>query len=192
MSRAVSLKEAWRAIGKDSPEAIIRVAAKAVHAPKIIAATARLLLPHGRNHGETSCGPIAKHIVWQFNCSCLSKTRVRCPVARSSAATPARNSFLSPSPIVFITVLYFSAVAIFQALVERFAFLDYANGLQDVGYLFGLNNDCLTFCLASPSNGSQFVLGKPFANVALSKICFPLFIVGLRCPCCQEQCSDTG
>jgi hypothetical protein len=35
----------------------------------------------------------------------------------------------SPSPIVLITVLYFSAIAIFQALVERFAFLDYANGL---------------------------------------------------------------
>ena len=31
-------------------------------------------------------------------------------------------------------MLYFSAVAIFQALVERFAFLDYANGRQDVGY----------------------------------------------------------
>ena len=36
-------------------------------------------------------------------------------------------------------MLYFSAVAIFQALVERFAFLDHVNGLQDVGYLFGLN-----------------------------------------------------
>jgi hypothetical protein len=47
-------------------------------------------------------------------------------------------------------VLYFSAVAIFQALVERFAFLDYGNGLQDVGYLFGLNNDCLALGLASP------------------------------------------
>jgi hypothetical protein len=56
-------------------------------------------------------------------------------------------------------VLYFSAIAIFQALVERFAFLDYANSLQDVGYLFGLNNDCLALCLASPSNASQFVLG---------------------------------
>jgi hypothetical protein len=40
-------------------------------------------------------------------------------------------------------VLYFSAFAIFQALVERFAFLDYANSLYDVGYLFGLNNNCL-------------------------------------------------
>jgi hypothetical protein len=89
-------------------------------------------------------------------------------------------------------VLYFSAVAIFQALVERFTFLDYANGLQDVGYLFGLNNDCLALGLASPSNGSQFVLGKPFANVALSETYFPLFIVGVPCPCCQEQRSDTG
>src|SRR5437870_5216600 len=66
-------------------------------------------------------------------------------------------AFSSPSPIVLITVLYFSAIAIFQALVERFAFLDYANSLQDVGYLFGLNNDCLALCLASPSNASQFV-----------------------------------
>jgi len=89
-------------------------------------------------------------------------------------------------------VLYFSTVAIFLALVERFAFLDYANGLQDVGYFFGLNNDCLALCLASPSNGSQFVLGKPFANVALSETCFPLFTVGVRCPCCQEQRRDTG
>src|SRR5262245_401238 len=100
--------------------------------------------------------------------------------------------FSSPSPIILITVLYFSTVAIFQALVERFAFLDYANGLQDVGYFFGLNNDCLALCLASPSNGSQFALGKPFANVALSETCFPLFTVGVRCPCCQEQRSDTG
>src|SRR5215467_14450595 len=96
-------------------------------------------------------------------------------------------AFSSPSPIVLITVLYFSAIAIFQALVERFAFLDYANSLQDVGYLFGLNNDCLALCLASPSNVSQFVLGKPFANVTLSKTCFPLFTVSLRGPCCQEQ-----
>jgi hypothetical protein len=99
---------------------------------------------------------------------------------------------LSPSPIVLITVLYFSAIAIFQALVERFAFLDYANSFQDVGYLFGLNNDCLALCLASPSNGSQFVFGKPFANVALSETCFPLFIVGVRCPCCQEQRRNSG
>ena len=35
----------------------------------------------------------------------------------------------SPSPIVLITVLYFSLITIFQALVERFAFLDYANSL---------------------------------------------------------------
>src|SRR5215831_2140584 len=101
-------------------------------------------------------------------------------------------AFSSPSPIVLITVLYFSAITIFQALVERFAFLDYANSLQDVGYLFGLNNDCLALCLASPSNGSQFVLGKPFANVTLSETCFPLFTVSLRCPCCQEQRSDAG
>jgi hypothetical protein len=100
-------------------------------------------------------------------------------------------AFSSPSPIVLITVLYFSAIAIFQALVERFAFLDYANSLQDVGYLFGLNNDCLALCLASPSNVSQFVLGKPFANVTLSEICFPLFTVGVHFPCCQEQRSDT-
>src|SRR5262245_35582748 len=99
-----------------------------------------------------------------------------------------RAAFSSPSPVVLITVLYFSAIAIFQA-VERFAFLDYANR---VGYLFGLNNDCLALCLASPSNGSQFVLGKPFANVALSETCFPLFTVGVRCPRCQEQRSDTG
>src|SRR5262249_28096933 len=45
---------------------------------------------------------------------------------------------------------------------------------------------------SSPSNGSQFVLGKPFANVALSETCFPLFTVGVRCPCCQEQRRDTG
>src|SRR5258708_35919856 len=102
-----------------------------------------------------------------------------------------RAAFSSPSPIVLITVLYFSAVAIFQALVERFAFLDYANSLQDVGYLFGLNNDCLALCLTSPSNASQFVLGKPFANVTLSETCFPLFTVGVRCPC-QEQCGDTN
>ena len=48
-------------------------------------------------------------------------------------------------------MLYFSAVAILQALVECFAFLDYTNGLQDVGYLLCLNNDCLALCLASPS-----------------------------------------
>jgi hypothetical protein len=107
------------------------------------------------------------------------------------AMVTGKEVFSSPSPIVLITVLYFSAVAIFQALVERFAFLDYANGLQDVGYLFGLNNDCLALGLASPSNGSQFVLGKPFANVALSETCFPLFIVGVRCPSCQEQRTDT-
>ena len=89
-------------------------------------------------------------------------------------------------------MLYFCAIAMFQALVERFAFLDYANSLQDVGYFFGLNNDCLALCLASPSNSSQLVLGKPFANVALSETCLPLFIVGVRCPCCQEQRSDTG
>src|SRR5262249_7882712 len=100
--------------------------------------------------------------------------------------------FSPPSPVVLITVLYFSAFPIFQALVERFAFLDYANGLQDVGYLFGLNNDCLALCLASPPNRGQFVLGKPFPNVALSETCFPLFIVGMRCPCCQGQCSDTA
>jgi hypothetical protein len=99
---------------------------------------------------------------------------------------------LSPSPIVLITVLYFSAIAIFQALVERFAFLDYANSFQDVGYLFGLNNDCLALCLASPSNGSQFVLGKPFANVTLSETGFPLFTVSLRGPCCQEQRRNSG
>src|SRR5262245_18970582 len=113
-------------------------------------------------------------------------------VAISRAAIPARSSFFSPSPIVLITVLYFSAIAIFQALVEHFAFLDHANSLQDVGYLFGLNNDCLALCLAGPSNASQFVLGKPFANVTLSEICFPLFTVGVRCPRCQEQHSDTG
>src|SRR5262245_18145926 len=101
-------------------------------------------------------------------------------------------AFSSPSPIVLITVLYFSAIAIYQALVERFAFLDHANSLQDVGYLFGLNNDCLALCLASPSNASQFVLGKPFANVTLSEICFPLFTVGVRCPRCQEQRSTSG
>src|SRR5262249_11897586 len=84
------------------------------------------------------------------------------------------------------------AIAIFQALVERFAFLDYANSLQDVGYLFGLNNDCLALCFASPSNASQFVLGKPFANVTLSETCFPLFTIGVCCPCCQEQRTDTG
>src|SRR6266540_5106512 len=93
------------------------------------------------------------------------------------------GAFSSPSPIILITVLYFSAIAIFQALVERFAFLDYASSLQDVGYLFGLNNDCLALCLASPSNVSQFVLGKPFANVTLSEICFPLFTVSVRCSC---------
>src|SRR5262249_57091535 len=81
---------------------------------------------------------------------------------------------------------------ILQALVERFAFLDYANGILDVGYFFGLNNDCLALCLASPSNVSQFVLGKPFANVTLSETCFPLFTVGMRCPCCEEQRSDTS
>src|SRR5262249_29491228 len=114
-------------------------------------------------------------------------------LARIYTASESWSSIkLSPSPIVLITVLYFSAIAIFQALVERFAFLDYANGLQDVGYLFGLNNDCLALCLASPSNGSQFVLGKPFANVALSETCFPLFIVSVRCPRCQKQRSDTG
>jgi hypothetical protein len=79
-------------------------------------------------------------------------------------------------------VLYFSAFAIFQALVERFAFLDYANSLYDVGYLFGLNNNCLALCLASPSNASQFVFGKPFANMTLSETCFPLFTVSMRCP----------
>src|SRR5919201_5310862 len=93
----------------------------------------------------------------------------------------------SPSPVVLVTVLYFSAVAILQALVECFAFFDYANGLQDVGYLFCLNNDCLPLCLANPSNCSQFVLRKPFTNVTLSKTCFPFFIVGVRCRCCQEQ-----
>jgi len=108
-------------------------------------------------------------------------------IAFTPAASSAATAFSSPSPIVLITVLYFSAFAIFQALVERFAFLDYAHGLQDVGYLLGLNNDCLALCLASPPNGGQFVLGKPFANVALSETCFPLFIVGMRCPCCQEQ-----
>src|SRR5262249_26833529 len=82
-------------------------------------------------------------------------------LARIYTASESWSSIkLSPSPIVLITVLYFSAIAIFQALVERFAFLDYANSLQDVGYLFGLNNDCLALCLASPSNVSQFVLGK--------------------------------
>jgi hypothetical protein len=101
-------------------------------------------------------------------------------------------AFSSPSPIVLITVLYFSAITVFQALVERFAFLDYANSLQDVGYLFGLNNDCLARCLATPSNVSQFVLGKPFANVTLSENCFPLFTAGGSCLCCQEQCNDTG
>jgi len=109
-------------------------------------------------------------------------------LARIYTASESWSSIkLSPSPIVLITVLYFSAIAIFQALVERFAFLDYANSLQDVGYLFGLNNDCLALCLASPSNVSQFVLGKPFANVTLSKTCFPLFTVSVRGPCCQEQ-----
>jgi hypothetical protein len=103
----------------------------------------------------------------------------RWPARHCSASATSKSS--SPSPIVLITVLYFSAVAIFQALVERFAFLDYANGLQDVGYLFGLNYDCLALCVASPSNGSQLVLGKPFTNVALSETCRPR---------CQEQCSN--
>jgi hypothetical protein len=49
MSRAVSLNEVWRAIGKDSPEAIIRVAAKVAHAPRIIAATAPLYYPRDLN-----------------------------------------------------------------------------------------------------------------------------------------------
>src|SRR6516164_8941601 len=120
---------------------------------------------------------------------------MRAPGQRATAAryaTSSTSKSSSPSPIVLITVLYFSAFAIFQALVECFAFLDYANGLQDVGYLFGLDNDCLALCLASPPNGGQLVLGKPFANVALPETCFPLFIVGMRGPCCQEQCSDTA
>src|SRR5262249_5423868 len=111
-----------------------------------------------------------------------------CPLCSESG----HGDLSSPSPIVLITVLYFSAFAIFQALVERFAFLDYANSLYDVGYLFGLNNNCLALCLASPSNASQFVFGKPFANMTLSETCFPLFTVSMRCPCCQKQRSDTG
>jgi hypothetical protein len=43
MSRAVSLNEAWRVIGKGSPGGIIRAAAKVAHALQIIAATARQL-----------------------------------------------------------------------------------------------------------------------------------------------------
>ena len=113
-------------------------------------------------------------------------------IAFTPAASSAATAFSSPSPIVLITVLYFSAFAIFQALVERFAFLDYANSLYDVGYLFGLNNNCLALCLASPSNASQFVFGKPFANMTLSETCFPLFTVSVRCPGCQKQRSDTG
>src|SRR5262245_19797440 len=116
----------------------------------------------------------------------LSLLRGTAPRYRIGAA------FSSPSPIVLITVLYFSAIAIFQALVERFAFLDYANSLQDVRYLFGLNNDCLALCLASPPNAGHFVLGKRLANVALWETRFPLFIVGVRCPCCHHLRSDTG
>jgi hypothetical protein len=72
-------------------------------------------------------------------------------------------------------MFYFPFFTIFEALVERFAFLDYANSLEDIGYLFGLNNNCLTLFLSGPTDGSQFILRKPFANVALPETCFPLF-----------------
>ena len=72
-----------------------------------------------------------------------------------------------------MTVLYFSAVAIFQALVERFAFLDYANCLQDIGYLFGLNYDCLALCLASPSMAANSSLENHLAFPHFYEPCLP-------------------
>src|SRR5262245_56162006 len=90
-------------------------------------------------------------------------------------------AFSSPSLVVLVTMFHFTLVTIFEALVERFALLDFANSLQDIGYLFGLNNDCLALFLSGPSNLGQFCLRKPFANVALSEACFPLF-GSVRCP----------
>src|SRR5260370_1305210 len=68
-------------------------------------------------------------------------------LSTDSAAIPARSKvFIAIAYRFHNSALLFSTITVFQALVERFAFLDYANSLQDVGYLFGLNNDCLALC----------------------------------------------
>src|SRR5262249_37664870 len=61
---------------------------------------------------------------WRRTCARTSAISCACRISSLGIV------FSSPSPIVLITVLYFSAIAIFQALVERFAFLDHANGLR--------------------------------------------------------------
>jgi hypothetical protein len=50
-------------------------------------------------------------------------------------------AFSSPSPIVLITVLYFSAVAVIGALPECFAFFKQSNAALNISYLIGLNAD---------------------------------------------------
>jgi hypothetical protein len=104
-------------------------------------------------------------------------------------------AFSSPSPVVLVTMFYFSLLTICNALPERRTFFEQWDMFLQFKYIFQVKSDCRgrifmnenLIRIPEGTPRAEFVFGivsELFRNRTMTEIRLPFSVIGVRCPRC--------